>query len=74
MNCQVLEMPYIGRKMSMVIYLPKEINGLAELEEQMQTSQPQNTKNLETDAKNLEISVKIVRLIDRQTKPSKHRF
>ena len=33
--CQVLEMPYIGRKMSMVIYLPKEINGLAKLEEQM---------------------------------------
>ena len=33
--CQVLEMPYIGRKMSMVIYLPKEISGLAELEEQM---------------------------------------
>jgi len=33
--CQVLEMPYIGRKMSMVIYLPKEINGLAKLEEKM---------------------------------------
>ena len=33
--CQVLEMPYIGRKMSMVIYLPKEINDLAKLEEQM---------------------------------------
>ena len=33
--CQVLEMPYVGRKMSMVIYLPKEINGLAKLEEQM---------------------------------------
>ena len=33
--CQVLEIPYIGRKMSMVIYLPKEINGLAKLEEQM---------------------------------------
>ena len=33
--CQVLEMPYIGRKMSIVIYLPKEINGLAELEEKM---------------------------------------
>ena len=33
--CQVLEMPYIGRKMSMVIYLPNEINGLAELEEKM---------------------------------------
>ena len=33
--CQVLEMPYIGRKMSMVIYLPKEITGLAKLEEQM---------------------------------------
>ena len=33
--CQVLEMPYIGRKMSMVIYLPNKINGLAELEERM---------------------------------------
>ena len=33
--CQVLEMPYIDRKMSMVIYLPKEINDLAKLEEQM---------------------------------------
>ena len=33
--CQVLEMPYIGRKMSMVIYLPNEISGLAELEEKM---------------------------------------
>ena len=33
--CQVLEMPYIGRKMCMVIYLPKEINGLAKLEEKM---------------------------------------
>jgi len=31
--CQVLEMPYIGRKMSMVIYLPNEINGLDKLEE-----------------------------------------
>ena len=33
--CQVLEMPYIGGKMSMVIYLPKEINDLAKLEEQI---------------------------------------
>ena len=33
--CQVLEMPYIDRKMSMVIYLPNEINGLDELEEKM---------------------------------------
>ena len=30
--CQVLEMPNIGQEMSMVIYLPNEINGLAELE------------------------------------------
>ena len=35
MACQVLEMPYIGRKMSMVIFLPNEINGLSELEEKM---------------------------------------
>ena len=31
--CQVLEMPYSGLKMSMVIYLPNEINGLGKLEE-----------------------------------------
>ena len=33
--CQVLELPYINRKPSMVIYLPEEMNCLAELEEQM---------------------------------------
>ena len=33
--CQILEMPYIGKKMSMVILLPIENNGLASLEEQL---------------------------------------
>ena len=33
--CQILEMPYIGKKMSMVIFLPKETHGLAKLEEKM---------------------------------------
>ena len=35
LGCQVIEMPYIGRKMSMVIYLPCETHGLAKLEEKM---------------------------------------
>ena len=33
--CQVLEMPYIGFKMSMVVFLPEETDGLASLEEKM---------------------------------------
>ena len=33
--CQILEMPYIGKKMSMVIFLPVEKHGLASLEEQL---------------------------------------
>ena len=33
--CQVLEMPYIGKKMSMVIFLPNETQGLAKLEKKM---------------------------------------
>ncbi|KAL9954621.1 hypothetical protein ACROYT_G042185 [Oculina patagonica] len=33
--CQILEMPYTGKKMSMVIYLPNETHGLAKLEEKM---------------------------------------
>ena len=33
--CQILEMPYISKKMSMVILLPIENNGLASLEEQL---------------------------------------
>ena len=33
--CQILEMPYIGKKMSMVIFLPKETHGLVKLEQKM---------------------------------------
>ena len=33
--CQVLEIPYIGKKMSMVIFLPNETQGLAKLEEKI---------------------------------------
>ena len=29
LDCEILEMPYTGRKMSMVIYLPRETHGLA---------------------------------------------
>lgn len=31
-DCQILEIPYVGDELSMVILLPKEINGLQELE------------------------------------------
>jgi len=44
--CQVLEMPYIGQKMSMIIYLPKEINGLVELEEVISYETLQNSLSL----------------------------
>jgi len=54
--CQVLEMPYIGRKMSMVIYLPKEINGLAELEEKMTYDNLQKSLSL-LDASKKEVEV-----------------
>ena len=53
---QVLEMPYIGGKMSMVIYLPKEINGLAELEEQMTFDCLQKSLSLlDTSKKSVEV-------------------
>lgn len=46
LGCQVLEMPYIGLKMSMVIYLPKEINGLTKLEEVITYETLQNSLSL----------------------------
>ena len=53
---QVLEMPYIGRKMSMVIYLPKKLNGLAELEEQMTYDNLQKSLSLlDTSKKSVEV-------------------
>jgi len=33
--CQILEMPYIGSKMSMVIFLPEETHGLASMEKNL---------------------------------------
>ncbi|XP_074609334.1 leukocyte elastase inhibitor-like [Acropora palmata] len=33
--CQILELPYIGNQLSMVIYLPSENDGLASLEEKI---------------------------------------
>lgn len=32
LGCQILEMPYLGNKLSMAIFLPVEIDGLAQLE------------------------------------------
>ena len=54
--CQVLEMPYIGQKMSMVIYLPKEINGLAKLEEKISYDSLQKSLSL-LDASKKEVEV-----------------
>ena len=41
--CQILEMPYIGLKISMVVLLPKENYGLATLEEKMTFDNLQNS-------------------------------
>ncbi|XP_048832355.1 serpin B6-like isoform X2 [Brienomyrus brachyistius] len=34
-KCQVLEMPYVGYELSMLIMLPNEVNGLEELEQKL---------------------------------------
>lgn len=54
--CQVLEMPYTGRKMSMVIYLPSETHGLAKLEEKMTFDKLQESLSL-LDASKEEVEV-----------------
>ena len=54
--CQVLEMPYIGRKMSMVIFLPNEINGLGKLEEKITHGNVQKSFSL-LDASKEEVEV-----------------
>lgn len=41
-NLQVLELPYVGNKLAMVILLPKTVDGLAELEQQLT---PENLDN-----------------------------
>ena len=48
--CQILEMPYVGNKLSMVILLPLETNGLASLEEKM------NFENLQKSLSDLDSS------------------
>ena len=48
--CQILEMPYVGNKLSMVILLPLETNGLASLEEKM------NFENLQKSLSELDSS------------------
>lgn len=35
LSCQVLEMPYQGKELSMIVLLPHEIQGLAKLEEEL---------------------------------------
>ena len=35
LSCQVLEMPYQGNELSMIVLLPHEIQGLAKLEEEL---------------------------------------
>jgi len=54
--CQVLEMPYIGQKMSMVIYLPNKIDGLPGLEEKMTYDNLQRSFSL-LDAPKKEVEV-----------------
>jgi serpin B len=39
---QVLELPYVGKKTSMVILLPKKVDGLAQLEQQLTPKKIQN--------------------------------
>lgn len=48
--CQILEMPYIGGQLSMVIFLPLEIDGLASLEEKF------NVDNLKKSLADLDAS------------------
>ncbi|KAL9959829.1 hypothetical protein ACROYT_G033185 [Oculina patagonica] len=54
--CQILEMPYIGKKMSMVIYLPNETQGLVKLEERMTYDNLQESLSL-LDASMVEVRV-----------------
>ena len=49
--CQILEMPYIGNQLSMVIYLPSENDGLASLEEKI------NFGNLQKSLADLDDSI-----------------
>lgn len=35
LNCQIIELPYSGGKMSMIIFLPNEVDGLSKLEKSL---------------------------------------
>ncbi|MGB7444304.1 MAG: serpin family protein [Coleofasciculaceae cyanobacterium] len=41
-NLKVLELPYVGKKIAMVILLPKQVDGLAAIEQQLTTDNLQN--------------------------------
>ncbi len=45
LNCQVLLLPYKGERFSMLILLPREVNGLASLEEKLADFSLQDTLN-----------------------------
>ncbi|XP_049854740.1 leukocyte elastase inhibitor-like [Schistocerca gregaria] len=45
LNCQVLLLPYKGERLSMMIFLPREVNGLANLEEKLASFSLQDTIN-----------------------------
>ncbi|XP_013406458.1 leukocyte elastase inhibitor-like [Lingula anatina] len=47
LECQILEIPYVGKNLSMLIYLPDKIDGLKDLESKMTSSL------LETTARDL---------------------
>ncbi|XP_049775716.1 serpin B4-like isoform X2 [Schistocerca cancellata] len=45
LNCQVLLLPYKGERLSMMIFLPREVDGLASLEEKLASFSLQDTVN-----------------------------
>ena len=54
--CLILEMPYLGNKLSMVIFLPNEIDGLAKLEDKITyDSLQQSFSLLDTSVDELEV-------------------
>lgn len=59
LDCQLLEMPYTGGDLSMVILLPNEIEGLSKLEEKLTYDALQGALTSVTKARPLEVEVSI---------------